>query len=179
MDDAVRAQGVATGASGAVPWSGLSDFWRPLVEAHQLTFILPPTPVAVPTARRRAREAIAAWPAVTAAPEAVRTAELVVSELVTNAVRYADHRPISVVIQFYAAVLRVEVSDASPTLPKPALPGEDSEGGRGLFIVGVLADRFGAAATASGKCCWAEIDTAASPVAGAAALSLPTPRSYT
>ncbi|MFF9339708.1 ATP-binding protein [Streptomyces sp. NPDC014773] len=150
------------------------------MEAHQLTFSLPPTPVAVPTARRQMRDAITAWPAVTATSEAVHTAELVVSELVTNAVRYAGHQPISVVARLSGAVLRVEVSDASRTLPKPALPDDDSEGGRGLFLVGVLADRFGAAPTASGKCSWAEIDMAAPPPAGAAAaLPLPTQRSCT
>ncbi|MFH8513690.1 ATP-binding protein [Streptomyces gelaticus] len=134
----------------------------------------------MPTARHQVREAIAAWPTVTAAPEAIQTAELVVSELVTNAVRYAGRQPISVVVQFCAATLRVEVSDASRTLPRPALPDEDSEGGRGLFLVGVLADRFGTAATESGKCCWAEIEMAAPPPVGAAAaLSLPTQRSCT
>ncbi|WP_442817715.1 ATP-binding protein [Streptomyces sp. NBC_01591] len=134
----------------------------------------------MPTARRQMREAIAAWPAVPATSEAVHTAELVVSELVTNAVRYAGHQPISVVAQLSDAVLRVEVSDASRTLPKPALPDEDGEGGRGLFLVGVLADRFGTASTESGKCCWAEIDMAAPPPAGAtAALSLPMQRSCT
>ncbi|APU41207.1 MULTISPECIES: ATP-binding protein [unclassified Streptomyces] len=150
------------------------------MEAHQLTFTLSPTPIAVPTARRQMRDAIAAWPTVPATSEAVHTAELVVSELVTNAVRYAGHQPISVVAQLSDAVLRVEVSDASRALPKPALPDEDSEGGRGLFLVGVLADRFGTAPTESGKCCWAEIDMAAPPPAGAAAtLLLPTQRSCT
>ncbi|MFE9256142.1 ATP-binding protein [Streptomyces sp. NPDC006879] len=150
------------------------------MEAHQLTLTLPPTLAAVPTARRQMREAITACPTVTAASEAIQTAELVVSELVTNAVRYAGHQPISFVIQFCAAALRVEVSDASRTLPKPALPDEDSEGGRGLFLVGVLADRFGTTPTDSGKCCWAEIDLAAAPLTGAAAaMSLPTQRSCT
>ncbi|MEU8879567.1 ATP-binding protein [Streptomyces hydrogenans] len=150
------------------------------MEAHQLTFTLLPTPVAVPTARRQVRQAIATWPAMPAAQEAVHTAELVVSELVTNAVSYAGHQPISVVAHFSDAVLRVEVSDGSRTPPKPALPDEDSEGGRGLFLIGVLADRFGTALTESGKCCWAEIDMAAPPQAEvAAALSLPTQRSGT
>ncbi|MFF9013569.1 ATP-binding protein [Streptomyces sp. NPDC014870] len=133
----------------------------------------------MPTARHQVREAIAAWPAVTAA-EAIQTAELVVSELVTNAVRYAGHQPISVVAQLSDTVLRVEVSDASRTLPKPALPDEDSEGGRGLFLVGVLADRFGTVPTDSGKCCWAEIDVVGAPATRAdAALSVPTQRSCT
>ncbi|MFF8512980.1 ATP-binding protein [Streptomyces sp. NPDC015492] len=150
------------------------------MEAHQLIFSLPPSPAAVPVARRQVREAIAAWPAVPAASEAAHTAELVVSELVTNAVRYAGHQPISVVTQLSDAVLRVEVSDASPTLPTAALPDEDSEGGRGLFLVGVLADRFGTEPTGSGKCCWAEIDVAgAFPTRSASALSVPTQRSCT
>ncbi|WP_171052991.1 ATP-binding protein [Streptomyces marianii] len=150
------------------------------MEAQQLTLTLPPTPVAVPTARRRVREAITVWPTVPATSEAIHTAELVVSELVTNAVRYAGHQPISVVAQLSDTVLRVEVSDASRTLPTPALPDEESEGGRGLFLVDVLSDRFGTAPTDSGKCCWAEIDMAGPPPAGAAvALSLPTQRSCT
>ncbi|MYQ75927.1 ATP-binding protein [Streptomyces sp. SID4923] len=151
----------------------VTDSWRPLVEAHQLTFTLPPTPVAVPVARCRVREAIAAWPAVLAMPDAVDTVELVVSELVTNAVRYAGHQPIGVRAQLSGGVVRVEVSDASRAAPKPALPDKDSEGGRGLFLVGVLADRFGTTPTDSGKCCWAEIDAAVPPSAGAVSASVP------
>ncbi|RAJ54474.1 anti-sigma regulatory factor (Ser/Thr protein kinase) [Streptomyces sp. KhCrAH-43] len=150
------------------------------MEAQQLTFTLPPTPVAVPVARRRVREAIAAWPAVLATPDAVDTVELVVSELVTNAVRYAGHQPIGVRAQLSGGVVRVEVSDASRTVPKPTLPDKDSEGGRGLFLVGVLADRFGTAPTDSGKCCWAEIDAAVPPPTGAVFASVPpTQRSCT
>ncbi|MFF3843093.1 ATP-binding protein [Streptomyces sp. NPDC001930] len=150
------------------------------MEAHQLTFSLPPSPVAVPVARRQLREVIAAWPEVPAGSDAVHTAELVVSELVTNAVRYAGHQPISVVARLSDAVLRVEVRDASVTLPTAVLPDEDSEGGRGLFLVGVLADRFGTESTDSGKCCWAEIDLASTSLtAAASALSVPTQRSCT
>lgn len=150
------------------------------MEAHWLTFSLPPSPAAVPVARRQMREAIAVWPAVPAVPDAAHTAELIVSELVTNAVRYAGRQPISVVAQLSDAVLRVEVRDASATLPTAALPAEDSEGGRGLFLIGVLADRFGTAPTDCGKCCWAEIDIAgASPASAASGLSVPAQRSCT
>ncbi len=150
------------------------------MEAHQLTFTLPPTPVAVPVARRRVREAIAAWPAVLAIPEVAHTVELVVSELVTNAVRHAGHQSIGVRAQPSGGVVRVEVSDASRDAPKPALPDEDSEGGRGLFLIGVLADRFGTTTTDSGKCCWAEIDASVPPSAGAVSASAPpTQRSCT
>ncbi|MEU2370322.1 ATP-binding protein [Streptomyces pseudogriseolus] len=127
------------------------------MEAHQLALSLPSTPAAASEARHQAVDAIAGWDTELDA-EVVHTAELLVSELVTNAVQYAGTGSVSLTVCLDEAVLRVEVRDASPVLPQPALPAADSEGGRGLFLVAALADRYQAEPTKNGKRCWAEID---------------------
>lgn len=154
------------------------------MEAHQITFSVLPTSAAVTTARRRVRDTIQGWAETPPDPDAVHTAEVVFSELATNAIRYAGHHPIPVDVRLSGAVLRVEVRDRGPALPAPTLPEDDSEGGRGLFLVGVLASRFGSTPTDSGKSCWAEIDMAepsslAATATATATASLPVQRSYT
>jgi anti-sigma regulatory factor (Ser/Thr protein kinase) len=124
---------------------------------HRLTLSLPATPTAARVARHRAVDAIAGWNAGLRA-EVVQTAELLISELVTNAVQYAGAEPVLLAVSLKEAVLRIEVRDSSPVLPKPALPCADSEGGRGLFLVTALADRYHAEPAETGKRCWAEID---------------------
>lgn len=150
------------------------------MEAHQITFSVLPTPAAVTTARRHVRDTVQAWAETSPDSDVVHTAEVVFSELATNAIRFSEHRPIPVAVRLSDAVLRMEVHDRGPALPAPTLPEDDSEGGRGLFLVGVLADRFGMTSTDSGKTCWAEIDMAEpSPAAALAAASLSVQRSYT
>ncbi|MFB7596461.1 ATP-binding protein [Streptomyces sp. NPDC056160] len=132
------------------------------MEAHQLALSLPATPAAASEARHQAVDAIAGWDT-ELATEVVRTAELLVSELVTNAVQYAGTGSVSLTVCLDGAVLRIEVCDASPVLPQPALPAADSEGGRGLFLVAALADRYHAEPRKDGKRCWAEIDLTSKP----------------
>ena len=132
------------------------------MEAHQLALSLPSTPAAASEARHQAVVAIAGWDTELDA-EVVHTAALLVSELVTNAVQYAGTGSASLTVCLDEAVLRVEVCDASPVLPQPALPDVDSEGGRGLFLVAALADRYRAEPTENGKRCWAEIDLITKP----------------
>ncbi|MGW4271324.1 ATP-binding protein [Streptomyces seoulensis] len=132
------------------------------MEAHQFTFSVPATPAAASTARHRAVDAIALWDE-GLDTEVVCTAELVISELVTNAVKYAGTRPVSLTVRLDVDALRIEVCDANPVLPQPGLPDADSEGGRGLFLVAALSDRYHAEPTEDGKRCWAEIDLIARP----------------
>ncbi|WPP30416.1 ATP-binding protein [Streptomyces sp. CL7] len=132
------------------------------MDTHQLALSLPATPVAASEARHQAVDAIAGWDA-GLGTEVVHTAELLVSELVTNAVQYSGAGSVSLAVCLDEAVLRVEVCDKSPVLPQPALPDADSEGGRGLFLVAALADRYHAEPTAIGKRCWAEIDLTSKP----------------
>ncbi|WP_073949334.1 ATP-binding protein [Streptomyces kebangsaanensis] len=132
------------------------------MEAHQLTLSVPATPAAATAARHQAVDVIAGWDA-GLSTEVVRTAELVISELVTNAVQYADTGSVSLAVRLDEDVLRIEVCDTSPVLPQPGLPDADGEGGRGLFLVAALSDRYRAEPTESGKRCWAEIDLTTKP----------------
>ncbi|WP_435856086.1 SpoIIE family protein phosphatase [Streptomyces physcomitrii] len=83
------------------------------------------------------------------------TTELLLSELLTNAIRYGDP-PVRVRL-LRAATLVCEVSDASSTSPHLRWAATTDEGGRGIFLVAQLAHRWGTRYTRSGgKVIWAE-----------------------
>lgn len=124
--------------------------------AHQLALSVPATTNAVTTARHQAVDGIRGWSA-ELDDDVVHTAALVISELLTNAVRYAGAGQISLTARLIGTVLRIEVCDSNSLLPEPDLPAEDSESGRGLLLVAALTDRHGAEPTPTGKRCWAEI----------------------
>jgi signal transduction histidine kinase len=87
--------------------------------------------------------------------EYVETAALLVTELVSNAIRFAS-RPITVRLMRTEALL-CEVTDDDHRLPVLREPGETDEGGRGLYLVSHLAGRWGASRTTSGKAVWFEL----------------------
>ncbi|WP_445284831.1 SpoIIE family protein phosphatase [Streptomyces sp. DSM 118148] len=80
--------------------------------------------------------------------------ELILSELVTNAIRYG-RGPIGVRL-LRERTLICEVSDGSTTSPHLRYAASTDEGGRGLFLVAQLADRWGTRYTPNGKIIWAE-----------------------
>lgn len=102
----------------------------------------------------RARGLADAWLADRVGSESVFKAELVVSELVTNAVRYGTP-PVSLAL-ILGRVLTVEVKDSSPTSPHLRHARTLDESGRGLLIVAQLTDRWGTRHTPHGKTIWAE-----------------------
>ncbi|MFJ2111457.1 MULTISPECIES: ATP-binding protein [unclassified Streptomyces] len=75
------------------------------------------------------------------------TAALLLSELVTNALRHGSPpgREIGVSLHRADGTLRLEVEDAGDFLPRPRTPGPDDECGRGLALVDALADDWGVA----------------------------------
>ncbi|MEU8031269.1 SpoIIE family protein phosphatase [Streptomyces sp. NPDC049099] len=90
------------------------------------------------------------------------TAELILSELITNAIRYGTE-PIAVrllrtvpISGPAAGTLIFEVSDGSSTSPRLRRAKVTDEGGRGLFLVAQLAERWGTRYTPTGKVIWAE-----------------------
>jgi serine phosphatase RsbU (regulator of sigma subunit) len=85
---------------------------------------------------------------------AVFSAELLLSELVTNAIRHASG-PIRVRV-IHGRALIFEVSDTSSTAPHLRHASATDEGGRGLFLVAQLARAWGTRHTAGGKVIWAE-----------------------
>ncbi len=90
--------------------------------------------------------------------EQTDAAELLVSELVTNAPIHTRHGAV-VTATATAARLRVEVQDfASEDLPAPYVPNaDDGTHGRGLILVRSLADAWGVEAQALGKVVWFEL----------------------
>ncbi|MEW2416514.1 SpoIIE family protein phosphatase [Streptomyces sp. NPDC046866] len=103
----------------------------------------------------RARTAAAAQLRDWGLEELVFTAELVVSELVTNAIRYAGDGPVRLRL-IRDQTLIIEVSDGGHTSPHLRHAANDDEGGRGLFIVAQTAHQWGTRYTATGKIIWAE-----------------------
>ncbi|MFJ9523626.1 ATP-binding protein [Kitasatospora sp. NPDC101801] len=84
--------------------------------------------------------------------------ELVVTELVANAMLHADG-PLDLVLDITAERFRIEVNDSSPVLPAAREPHVPTRpGGHGLVIVGLASDRWGTAPRPWGKTVWAEID---------------------
>ncbi|MFE2725468.1 SpoIIE family protein phosphatase [Kitasatospora sp. NPDC059327] len=111
---------------------------------------LPAEPTAVSRARRLVRAALVEW----GVEQLTDTAELLVSELVTNSVRYAS-APIGVRLTLGETLL-VEISDPLPDPPRARHAAEADEGGRGLELVRRLALRWGARAEGMGKVVWFE-----------------------
>ncbi|GGQ17531.1 ATP-binding protein [Streptosporangium pseudovulgare] len=109
-------------------------------------------PSSVGRARRLTRERLTAWDL---AEQSV-AAELLVSELVTNALRHA-RGTVSLTLSLQDGLLRCEVEDAEPLLPSPRTVHDDDEGGRGLHLVDSLACCWGSARTPGGKAVWFEL----------------------
>ncbi|WP_438291967.1 SpoIIE family protein phosphatase [Streptomyces sp. HUAS TT7] len=116
-------------------------------------WFLDPEETAPGRARRLARRALERW----GLEELTDSVELLVSEVVTNAVRYAE-RPVTLRL-LKTDVLRCEVGDDSPQLPRQRRARETDEGGRGLFLVNRLARRWGATRLSGGKVVWFELPT--------------------
>ncbi|HSA49257.1 MAG TPA: SpoIIE family protein phosphatase [Yinghuangia sp.] len=111
---------------------------------------LPADPSVVSRARELATRQLSAW----GLDELVFSTELVVSELVTNAIRYAGG-PIGLRL-IRDNILVCEVSDPSNTQPRLRRSVATDEGGRGLFLVAQLASRWGSRYRRTGKTIWTE-----------------------
>ncbi|MFF5449443.1 SpoIIE family protein phosphatase [Streptomyces sp. NPDC012888] len=119
---------------------------------HQVAvWELTPDPRAVGRARAQAAEQVRAW----GLEELVFTTELVVSELVTNAIRHAAAGPVQLRL-IRDQTLICEVSDSGHTSPHLRHAAGDDEGGRGLFLVAQTTQQWGTRYTSTGKTIWAE-----------------------
>ncbi len=118
--------------------------------SHVATWDLAADPAEVSVARRLATEQLAEW----GLDEASFVTELVVSELVTNAIRYAQP-PVQLRL-IHEKNLICEVADASSTAPHLRRARTFDEGGRGLLLVAQLTQRWGTRHTPTGKVIWAE-----------------------
>jgi anti-sigma regulatory factor (Ser/Thr protein kinase) len=121
-----------------------------------LTLTLPAAGRAAGVARQVTRETLTAW----RVAHLEETAVLLISELVTNAVRHARTGPLAMALHLEAAGawLRIEVHDADPHEPRQRTPAGLDESGFGLLLIEALAGSWGVRQTATGKAVWAELD---------------------
>jgi PAS domain S-box-containing protein len=123
---------------------------RALGEDRVRTWDVRPDPSGVAATRRSVSEQLTAW----GLDDTAFVTELVVSELVTNAIRYGEP-PIQLRLIRHTALI-CEVSDASSTSPHLRRAHAFDEGGRGLLLVAQLTQRWGSRQTDTGKTIWAE-----------------------
>nr|WP_309475059.1 SAV_2336 N-terminal domain-related protein [Streptomyces parvulus] len=113
-------------------------------------WFLDPEDSAPGRARRLARSALARW----GLEEMTGSVELLISEVVTNAVRYAS-RPITLRL-LRTDVLRCEVGDDASRMPRMRQPQAGEIRGMGLFLVNKLSRRWGSDRLSTGKIVWFE-----------------------
>ena len=124
---------------------------------HHASWSVPPELTSAAEARHLIREPLRRW----GLDELLPTTELLVSELVTNAIRYATGEvTIRLVLD---GSLVCEVLDNSSALPRLRHAGRDEECGRGLEVVSQLSQRWGARRTRDGKIVWCEQQIPAKP----------------
>ena len=121
---------------------------------------LPAVPMASSQARRATRSVLQEWHV----PQGVvDDALLVVSELVTNAVRHAGDESSTLELELARSGdhLRVALSDGSKASPSPRSASHVAEDGRGMAILAALSDRWGIEPHNGGKQVWWEVDLSA------------------
>ncbi len=111
---------------------------------------VPSDPAAVGEVRGSVTRQLAEW----GLDDMAFTTELILSELVTNAIRYGNS-PIQVRMLLDRSLI-CEVFDGSNTSPHLRYAATTDEGGRGLFLVAQLTDRWGTRYTPAGKVIWTE-----------------------
>jgi anti-sigma regulatory factor (Ser/Thr protein kinase) len=121
-------------------------------------FRLPAVRASVAEARQRVVAQLLEWGV---GGETRDSAELVVSELVTNAVCHTNSETIDCELRLTGGRLHVEVADEgyTATEPRPGTGNVDGEGGRGLLLVEALSEEWGVRSriTGQGHAVWAAL----------------------
>jgi PAS domain S-box-containing protein len=123
---------------------------RAVRDENTASWSFPADPTVVARARQEITRQLSAW----GLDDLAFSTELIVSELVTNAVRYAGG-PVGLRL-IRESVLLCEVTDSSNTQPRLRRADTTDEGGRGLFLVARLTTRWGCRYGQTGKTIWAE-----------------------
>lgn len=124
---------------------------RRIAPDRHATWNLAPKLTAASRARALIRKPMRRW----GLAELIPAAELAVSELVTNAVRYARSKIVLRLV--LEGGLVCEVLDESSAMPRLRHAADDEERGRGLQVVSQLSRRWGSRRTATGKVVWCEL----------------------
>ncbi|QMU69664.1 SpoIIE family protein phosphatase [Streptacidiphilus sp. P02-A3a] len=123
---------------------------RAIVGSDTAVWEYPPDLAAVQTARNDANAQLERW----GLQDQMFATELIVSELVTNAIRHTGGPAVLRLIR--ERILVCEVSDQSNTQPRLRRALNTDEGGRGLYIIAQLTSRWGSRYSARGKTIWTE-----------------------
>ena len=121
-----------------------------MIDVTHPAFAIPDDPARVAEARVWAAGEVERWQL----PQAAFVVELVVSELVTNAIRYGEPPFRLRLIRTDTAII-CEVSDSGRAVPHLRRARVLDEGGRGLLLVAQLSQRWGSRHTPTGKIIWA------------------------
>ena len=116
-------------------------------------------PAAAGEARSQVRAAVYAWNV----PVDLAVADLLTSELVTNAITHAAGERVMLVITCVCGQLRVDVHDTSPAAPVLVDAPVDAETGRGLMLVASLSAGWGCYRTPAGKAVYFTLEFEADP----------------
>jgi anti-sigma regulatory factor (Ser/Thr protein kinase) len=121
--------------------------------ARRASWVLLPDSSSVPAARHLVQQKLAEW----GCDGTGGDAELLVTEVVTNAVRHGWGKPIlTLVVQ--NGTMHLKVEDENPAPPRICPPDEgDIESGRGLLLVDALSSAWGTKDTYRGKVVWFEL----------------------
>jgi anti-sigma regulatory factor (Ser/Thr protein kinase) len=125
------------------------------VSSGEVATRLEAAPASAGQARRVATAAVRKW----GEGELEDVVNLLVSELVANAVRHTES-DIEVVVLRLAESVRVEVHDRSSDAPIPRDAGPEAESGRGMALLESLAARWGVDCRPDGKSVWFEVPRA-------------------
>ncbi|MEU1409121.1 ATP-binding protein [Streptomyces sp. NPDC005728] len=145
-------------------WSRVFEPVRPLdaprgrASAWDASWPLPRELTSVRRARRLVTAQLSDWDL----QDLVDTAELLVSELVTNALRHT-RGPLRLNLQVRGPRLRCEVEDTESAGPVRQVVDVDAESGRGTELLDLLAEAWGSTRTATGKTTWFELPTKLTP----------------
>lgn len=137
MCDSVSGAGLVTAVAPSFHGRVLAD------GAVRFAVELAAVPASVPAARNQARDCLSIW----GQQGLIDDASQIVTELVTNAVQATAQlprpRPVHLALSSGHCWLLISVADASPLAPLLRDPRPDAISGRGLAVVGALADRWG------------------------------------
>jgi histidine kinase-like protein len=114
-----------------------------------------PPPSQIPVVREQMKAVLAEWQV---CGQAAEPALLVVTELVTNALEYAN-APIQITLGLHQALVQVQVHDGATEPPQPHSHGPTRLRGHGLEVVAALVLRLGWTPDPHGKTVWADVPT--------------------
>jgi len=145
---------VCFGGSGAGAAGPAGSGWSSTVSTQRVKMELRLRPGAAAAARRVVSGVLAAW----RLPDLIPDVQLVVSELIGNAVKHAPGvDTVELELIGREGTVRVHVNDGSALRPMLRAARYDQSTGRGLRIVGSVAARWGVEDLDGGKRVWAEV----------------------